>query len=68
MLSATLSSTEVEDEAFYSEAINSELFGHRSSLMDDYSAWRQDIQETVSPLFTEKTIVIVIVNKARHYS
>lgn len=39
---------QVKDEAFYNEAINSELFSDRATLVDDYSKWVQDHHEAVS--------------------
>eukprot|EP00903_Cladosiphon_okamuranus_P014085 g13092.t1 len=39
---ANQKSRKVKDEAFYNEAINSELFSHRPTLVDGYRRWRQD--------------------------
>lgn len=37
----------MSDETFYSEAINSELFTNRSSLMANYGRWREDNRRQV---------------------
>lgn len=39
---------QVHDEAFYNEAINSELMAHRPTLVDNYIEWRQDHHQSVS--------------------
>lgn len=44
---------QVEDEAFYSEAINSEVFTHRPSLVEVYKDWRLDHLQSVSSKVAE---------------
>lgn len=40
-------STQVGEDEFYNEAVNSELFSRRLYLIDQYSTWREDRDETV---------------------